>query len=101
MSTFAEAVYRVVGSTDPGDVLTYGQVAALAGRPGAARAVGNLMARSAGLPWWRVICSNGRLVPGKEVEQRQRLDWESLPPGRARITRPPRRGGEESPSARA
>jgi alkylated DNA nucleotide flippase Atl1 len=93
MSEFAEAVYRVVGSTEPGELLTYGQVAALAGRPSAARAVGNLMAHSEGLPWWRVLCASGRLVPGKEIEQRQRLEREGAGPGQSRLPRLPSRKG--------
>lgn len=42
---------------------TYGDLARLAGRPGAARAVGNIMrnARRPGLPYHRVIAANGRL----------------------------------------
>jgi O-6-methylguanine DNA methyltransferase len=46
-----------------GRVITYGDVARLAGRPGAARAVGNIMrqARAPGLPYHRVIAAGGRL----------------------------------------
>jgi len=97
MSDFAEAVYRVVGSTEAGELLTYGQVAALAGWPGAARAVGNLMSRSEGLPWWRVVCASGRLVPGKEIEQRERLEWEGVAPGQSLL---PRRTSRRGPRSR-
>ncbi len=45
LSTFDSAVYRVVAAIPPGETLTYGEVAAVAGSPGAARAVGNAMAR--------------------------------------------------------
>ena len=58
---------------------TYGEVAAEAGFPGAARAVGNLLRRSAGLPWWRVVAAGGRLVPGDEEEQARRLRAEGVP----------------------
>ena len=46
-----------------GRVATYGDVAAMAGRPGAARAVGNIMSRASrpGLPYHRVIAAGGRL----------------------------------------
>ncbi|MGC8474583.1 MAG: MGMT family protein [Candidatus Dormibacteria bacterium] len=57
--------------------MTYGDVARLAGRPGAARAVGMVLARSSGLPWWRVVTANGRLVPGLEAEQASRLEREA------------------------
>jgi O-6-methylguanine DNA methyltransferase len=42
---FDSAVYRVVAAIPSGETLTYGEVAAMAGSPGAARAVGNAMAR--------------------------------------------------------
>jgi len=46
-----------------GRVTTYGDVARLAGHPGAARAVGNVMrqARLPGLPYHRVIAAGGQL----------------------------------------
>jgi O-6-methylguanine DNA methyltransferase len=46
-----------------GRVTTYGDLARLAGRPGAARAVGTIMrnARVSGLPYHRVIAAGGRL----------------------------------------
>lgn len=47
----------------PGRVATYGDVAEWAGRPGAARAVGNIMARSGrpGVPYHRVVAAGGAL----------------------------------------
>lgn len=88
---FRQAVHRVVRELEPGELVTYGEVAAEAGFPGAARAVGNVMRGSDGLPWWRVVRSDGRLVPGLEVEQARRLTAEGVrvvqgrarPPGRA------------------
>ena len=46
-----------------GRVTTYGTVARLAGRPRAARAVGNIMRTAAqpGVPYHRVIAANGLL----------------------------------------
>ena len=59
--------------------MTYGEVAADAGSPGAARAVGHLLAtRPADLPWWRVVAANGRLVPGHEAEHARRLEAEGV-----------------------
>ncbi|MEL6982906.1 MAG: MGMT family protein, partial [Actinomycetota bacterium] len=54
LTDFEAAVVRVLLDTDPGDVLAYGEVAAEAGYPGAARAVGNVLKRVDDLPWWRV-----------------------------------------------
>ena len=73
-----------------GTVVTYGEVALEAGFPGAARAVGHVMAVSDGrLPWWRVVASNGRLVPGHEAEFARRLEAEGValtPGGTVRMT---------------
>jgi len=59
-------------------VATYAEVAEEAGHPGAARAVGNVLASSEGLPWWRVVTSTGRLVPGHEEVQARRLRVEGV-----------------------
>ena len=48
-SDFARAVRSVLEGTKPGEVMTYGEVAAEAGFPGAARAVGGVLRRSEGL----------------------------------------------------
>jgi len=80
MSGFEHAVLRVLHSLEPGDVVTYGEVAAEAGFPGAARAVGHLLAtRGDDLPWWRVVTATGRLVPGHEAEHARRLRTEGVP----------------------
>jgi len=60
---FAARVMAVVRRIPPGRVATYGDVAAMAGRPLAARAVGNIMRTTtdAGAPCHRVIAAGGRL----------------------------------------
>jgi O-6-methylguanine DNA methyltransferase len=60
---FARRVLSIVRRVPAGRVTTYGAVAALAGRPRAARAVGNIMreARQPGVPYHRVIAANGML----------------------------------------
>jgi methylated-DNA-protein-cysteine methyltransferase-like protein len=75
---FEDAVVEVIDSIPNGETSTYGEVAAEAGYPGAARAVGNIMRTVPGLPWWRVIAANGRLVPGFEIEHTQRLRSEGI-----------------------
>jgi methylated-DNA-protein-cysteine methyltransferase-like protein len=75
---FDEAVAAVVAALEPGEVVTYGDVALAAGFPGAARAVGNALQRCDGLPWWRVVTSTGRLVPGEEEEHAQLLRAEGV-----------------------
>ena len=74
MSSLRDDVHRVVLKINPGDVMTYGEVAHESGHPGAAQAVGQVMAKNDGtLPWWRVVAANGRLVPHHEAEHAQRL----------------------------
>ena len=75
---FDKAVAEVVRALGPGEVVTYGEVALQAGFPGAARAVGNALQREEGLPWWRVVTSTGRLVPGYEREHAQLLRAEGV-----------------------
>jgi methylated-DNA-protein-cysteine methyltransferase-like protein len=79
MSTpFEEAVAGVLDELGSGEVVTYGEVAAEAGFPGAHRAVGRFLRDHSGHPWWRVVTSNGRLVPGLEAEQARRLGDEGV-----------------------
>lgn len=60
--TFRTRVLAVVRRIPPGRVASYGDIAALAGRPGAARAVGNIMSGCGpGVPAHRVIAAGGRL----------------------------------------
>lgn len=62
MSRFEQAVVTVISGLAPGEVVTYGEVAAEAGFPGAARAVGSLLRTTgADLPWWRVVGAGGHL----------------------------------------
>ena len=63
MTSFARRVLMIVSRIPPGRVATYGDVARLAGKARASRAVGNLMraAEMPGLPYHRVIAANGRL----------------------------------------
>ena len=78
MTDFEERVAAVLGRLKPGEVVTYGEVAEEAGFPRAARAVGNVLATTHGLPWWRVVTSTGRLVRGHEREQARRLRSEGV-----------------------
>jgi O-6-methylguanine DNA methyltransferase len=79
---FTARVLSVVRRIPPGRVATYGDVAALAGTPGAARAVGNIMrdCRRADVPCHRVIAAGGRLggYGGNEVLKRALLVAEGV-----------------------
>jgi O-6-methylguanine DNA methyltransferase len=79
---FSSRVLFVVRRIPPGRVATYGDIARLAGRPGAARAVGNIMrgCGRADVPCHRVIAAGGRLggYGGQEALKRALLVAEGL-----------------------
>lgn len=78
---FSEAVMRAVRAIPRGEVRSYSQVALYAGRPGAARGVGQelkLLQNPRSVPWWRVIRSGGTLAPPVAHEQARRLRAEGV-----------------------
>lgn len=63
--TFREKVYDLALKIPQGKVVTYGQLAALAGNPGAARAVGMCMKTNPHpdtMPCYKVVASDGSLT---------------------------------------
>ena len=82
MSPFVQRVLTVVRRIPVGRVATYGDVAALAGQPRAARAVGNIMrdCRRPDVPCHRVIAAGGRLggYGGSEALKRALLAAEGV-----------------------
>ncbi len=60
---FREKVLEVVGAIPRGKVLTYGQVASLAGNARASRAVGTIMSKNwdSNIPCHRVVRSDGSI----------------------------------------
>lgn len=85
MATLEELRPRVLAAlrtVEVGEVVTYGELAMEAGAPKQARLVGRILAEGHdGVPWWRVVNATGRLVPGHETEQRQRLESEGVDVG--------------------
>lgn len=82
LSPFARAVHDVVAAIGEGDVMTYGEVAAEAGQPGAARGVGSVMRASEGLPWWRVVNSCLRIStdpPQRQADLLRTEGWDIDP----------------------
>jgi alkylated DNA nucleotide flippase Atl1 len=64
---YAERVLEVAELIPPGRVMTYGDVAEWLGE-GGPRQVGRVMALYGGaVPWWRVVRSDGTLLPGHEL----------------------------------
>jgi methylated-DNA-protein-cysteine methyltransferase-like protein len=62
---FRERVYQIVGQIPKGKLMTYGQIAALAGASWAAWEVGQIAHTGpSDLPWQRVVNKNGGLARG-------------------------------------
>ena len=76
LKIFADTIRRI----PPGKVATYGQVAAAAGSPRAARQVVRALRVFPGLPWHRVVGAGGAIrLPGEQaLEQRLRLEMEGV-----------------------
>ncbi len=74
-----QRILAVIRSLREGEVVSYGDIAEDAGYPRMSRLVGRLLAvTDDDLPWWRVVNSVGRLVPGNEREQAQLLRGEGV-----------------------
>ena len=78
MEPFTAVVKNIIKKIPRGKVATYGQIAALAGNPRAARQVVRILHSSSGkdkLPWHRVVNSQRRigLPPGSGYELQQSL----------------------------
>lgn len=84
MARFRDKVIEIVGAVPRGQVVTYGQVALLAGAPRAARQVGMVLhglGEEENIPWQRVINSQGKLSTyriGAGELQRQLLEVEGV-----------------------
>ena len=83
-SSFRDRVYHVVAQIGRGQVLTYGEVARRAGRPGAARAVGTAMKQNSNpkqIPCHRVVHSDGSIGEyafGGPEAKRKKLESEGV-----------------------
>jgi len=81
-SDFKEAIYALVAQIPKGRLMTYGQLAALCGRPQAAWEVGQIAHFGPSeLPWHRVVNKQGGLAkgwPGGIDIHRQLLEAEGV-----------------------
>lgn len=84
MTSFTERVVRIIQSIPAGKVMTYGQIAALAGNPRGARQVVRIlhsMSQKYDLPWHRIINAKGEIAI-KDAEgsftQKNRLVFEGI-----------------------
>jgi methylated-DNA-protein-cysteine methyltransferase related protein len=65
-----QRIIDVIRALGEGEVTTYGDIAEVAGYPKLSRLVGRILATTdEDVPWWRVVNSVGRLVPGHERTQ--------------------------------
>ena len=85
VATNREAIYLALMSIPAGKVITYGQLASLAGLPGAARLAGSVLCglpEKTELPWHRVINAQGKIsLPVNSAgykKQLQRLKAEGI-----------------------
>ena len=85
-SAFYDRIYRLVALVPAGKVATYGQLAALAGNPRAARQVARALGRTPeylDIPTHRIVNQAGTLAPdhvfGGSQRQRERLLAEKVP----------------------
>ena len=104
MTPFERRVLTLVSRIPVGRVTTYGDVARLAGRPGAARAVGNILreADRPGLPYHRVIAANGKLGGYSDLSMKRSLlaaEGLTVAPGRVIGFSQVRWKGKSAPSS--
>jgi len=84
MSSFTDKVYEIVAQIPAGKVATYGDVARMAGSPGASRAVGMAMSHNRDterVPCHRVVGSDGSMhgyAFGGVVRKRDLLESEGV-----------------------
>lgn len=89
-SDLEQALTVAVASLREGEVVSYGDVAARAGRPDAPRAAGSLLSKAlTSLPWWRVVYSSGKLAPCDPETQQAKLEDEGVTIRAGRVIQAP------------
>ena len=79
MPNFFETAYAVTRTIPPGRVMSYGQIAALAGNPRMARQVGWAMHDCPpDVPWHRVVRRDGSIATGDAETKRALLEAEGV-----------------------
>ncbi|MGN7471207.1 MGMT family protein [Brevibacillus sp. SAFN-007a] len=77
MTEFTKRAVQIIASIPPGRVMTYGQVAALAGSPRGARQVVRILhslSKPYKLPWHRVINAKGKIgLPDRDAMTLQKM----------------------------
>lgn len=84
MRPFTQRAVEIISQIPAGTVMTYGQIAGLAGSPRGARQVVRIlhaMSKKHNLPWHRVINAKGMIALADEIsfhEQKMRLEAEGV-----------------------
>ena len=78
LSPWLTAVERAVRGIPKGETASYARVALMSGKPGAARAVVQALHKLKGIPWWRVLRSDGSLAPQVAAVQAGHLSKEGV-----------------------
>jgi methylated-DNA-protein-cysteine methyltransferase-like protein len=73
-----QQVAAAVKGIPRGKTASYAQVALMAGKPGAARAVVRALRELEGVPWWRVVKSDGTVAKEMMPEQAPKLRAEGV-----------------------
>jgi methylated-DNA-protein-cysteine methyltransferase-like protein len=90
LTEFQQQMADAVNELRPGEVVSFGDIAAAAGRPNAARAAGRMLSESMDtLPWWRVVYSDGHLPHCNPTVQSERLADEGVQLNAFRVVRSP------------
>ena len=84
-SSFLQLVASVVRAIPRGQTLSYAGVALRANKPGGARQVVKALNTLKGVPWWRVIKSDGTIAKEMVGAQAPRLRREGLDVVRRRV----------------
>lgn len=81
-------VYTVIAAIPVGRIVSYGDIAKLAGYHNRARWVGRLLSQlpsGSKLPWWRVVNAQGRITCPSSALARKKLQLEGVPVNDNRI----------------
>lgn len=96
MQPFTEKALKIIVAIPPGKVMTYGQIAAAAGSPRAARQIVRIlhsMSAKHHLPWHRVVNAAGQIALQDEEGYQEQMwnleaeDIEVMPNGRIDLAR--------------
>ncbi len=83
MNEFTQSIYLNLTQVPFGQIISYGQLAKLAGYPNHSRHVGKTLSRlpeDTSLPWFRVVSSQGKISLSGDnfIRQRKALEKEGL-----------------------